>query len=157
MAQVSLLGSVPNRGRCPVEHRGEILSVRPSVHLSVRMYVPLHRAGSGYSEAGSGCAETGSGCSEAGSGCSEAGSEQLRLAERLVQTGIGLSEAGFGYLQAGPERWTNGWTDRQNFPSLFYRTSCPIVSAALHTPSLCTTAYGGVRVPLTSDKRRADV
>ena len=36
---IALLGSGPDRGRCPVEHRGKIPSVRTSVRMSVHTSV----------------------------------------------------------------------------------------------------------------------
>ena len=37
-------GSGSDGGRCPVEHRGEIPSIRPSIHLSVRSLLRLAQA-----------------------------------------------------------------------------------------------------------------
>ena len=55
---------------------------------------------------------------------------------------------GSGCLEATSR--TDGQMDKQNCPPVFYRISSPIGSAALPIFSFSATAYGRVRVPLTS-------
>ena len=49
--QASLLGRGLDRGQCPVEHSGEILSVHLSMYMSLRTFSPSWEAGPGCSKA----------------------------------------------------------------------------------------------------------
>ena len=76
------------RGRCLIEHRGEI----PSIHTYVRMFPPCP---------GLGPSEADWGLPEAGLGLPEAGSDLPKAGLSLTVAGLSLTVAGLSLPKAG--------------------------------------------------------